>query len=57
MKDEGSNLGTMIIIQKLGLEKSFSVVVLATHFLKHANMQQQMRKSTKASNMYLYTSA
>jgi hypothetical protein len=35
----------------LGLEENFKALVLVMHFLKHANMQQQMKKFVKTYDM------
>jgi len=60
VKDDGSNLNVItptlkfiVSCECLGLEENFKVLVLVRFFLKHFNMQQQMKKCAKISCMFL----
>lgn len=55
MKDEGSNLGTMIIVQKLGLEKYFQGNCFGHTFskaCKYATTNEKVNKSFKYVSIY-----
>ncbi len=60
MKNEGSNLITMIIILKsifkcevLGLDESFESTCFGHFFLRHVSLQQLMKSFVKNFNIFL----